>query len=291
MTKLIFGGDSRLAKAMLENHQNGDPNLLLTTRRPIILNSGKIYCCFSELEKFVVPEDIKSAAIVGGPVSYSECSDNYDVSFHINCIAIPSLVLRLLSAGIFVTFLSSNRVFNYKEPMTEYGVPNPSFPYSIMKAKAEEIIQNTAQKYGYQDRLAILRLTKNVNFETAPFQIWAELIRQKKEIPAFHDLFFSPILFKHSAKLLKQIMENEIPGIFHLSGEKDLNYYEFACGLINYLGLPFNNVKSIKSSDSGVTLLDNYPVTSLKMARTTQIFNISPVSVDEIYFYLRSNIY
>lgn len=290
MTKLILGGNSRLAEAMLENHQSGDPDLVLTTRRAINYKSPKIYFCFSEPDKLLVPKNIKSAAIVGGAVSYSECKNNYDESFQINCVAIPKLVLRLLRSGIFVTYISSNRVFNYKEPMSESGVLNPSFPYSRMKGTAEEKIQHYAQKYGFKERLAILRLTKNVNLETNPFHTWVELLKQKKQITAFHDLFFSPILYKHSATLLKQILDSEAPGTFHLSGEKDLNYYEFARGLAKYLGLSDNHVRGIGSSEAGVTLLDNYPVTRLRMVDTSKRFNIKPVPVNEIYEYFGSNI-
>ena len=63
-----------------------------------------------------------------------------------------------------------------------------------------------------------------------------EKIKKNKKIKAFSDLYFSPISFKDTALLSLKITKKKLSGIFHLSGKKDYNYYQFAKMLAVKLG-------------------------------------------------------
>ena len=64
-------------------------------------------------------------------------------------------------------------------------------------------------------------------------------------------------------------MIKKLPGIFHLSGEKDISYSDFALKLVNYLNLDENFVSVIKSEDIGVKLIYNHHITALNMDITS----------------------
>ena len=49
-------------------------------------------------------------------------------------------------------------------------------------------------------------------------------------------MYFSPISFKDTALLSLKITKKKLSGIFHLSGKKDYNYYQFAKMLAVKLG-------------------------------------------------------
>lgn len=289
MAIAIVGGDSRLAKTLLACSNFGNQKIYVTTRRPNNVNDRYLFLDLSSSENFLFPDDVDKVAIVGGAVSYAECEDNFDQSHYINCVSIPSLVKRALSKGIFVNFVSSNRVFTATIAKSENDPPNPTFAYTKLKSEAEKRILSVAQELGQYQNLSILRLTKNVSLDTAPFGDWLDSLQHGDPIVAFRDLYFAPILYADSTNVLMKILNQRLPGIFHLSGERDLSYYEFACGLCEHLQLAKNLVVGKRSEEVGVTLVDKHNVTALSMIETGKKLQVSPVPVSRIYEFFGSN--
>ena len=80
--------------------------------------------------------------------------------------------------NIFTCFVSTNTVFE-KTPQNEYDEANPKFDYSKMKKITEnKIILFKKEKF---KKNYILRLTKNVNKKTEPFNSWIKFIKQDKK--------------------------------------------------------------------------------------------------------------
>jgi len=139
---------------------------------------------------------------------------------------------------------------------------------------------------GKSDNLAILRLTKNVGETTSPFNAWIDGLAEGKSISAFDDLHFAPVLFSRSAEAVREIFIRNLSGMFHMSGERDLNYVEFAAGLLKALGLPASLLNASSSIKAGVKLSYNHPITALNMELTTERLGLKPVAASEIYNYL-----
>ena len=137
--------------------------------------------------------------------------------------------------------------------------------------------------------LSILRLTKNVCQNTQPFKVWINQIKNKKNIVAFDDLFFSPILFENSADILLKIIEQKKVGIFHLSNKKNLNYYNFAKKLLSYLGSK-NKVIKKSSKDYGLNLLYKHNISSLSMNYTKKKLKVNYVKLNEIFKFFERKI-
>jgi dTDP-4-dehydrorhamnose reductase len=88
--------------------------------------------------------------------SQKACEENYPATYAINVTATVELAERLIEAGAFVVFLSTNLVFDGTLPR---GLPitrlNPQTAYGQQKAEAEQTLLDMAP-----DCVAIVRLTK-----------------------------------------------------------------------------------------------------------------------------------
>ena len=129
-------------------------------------------------------------------------------------------------------------------------------------------------------------MTKNIDCSTKPFDQWISDIRSGKEITAFKDLFFSPIRFQDSVIAISKIVNNRLSGIYHMSGEKDISYSDFATKLLNYLGKK-NKVNAIFSTDIGVNLVYSHHVTSLSMKYSREDLAVGEVELSKIFSYFR----
>jgi len=287
MTILIVGGDSQLAKEFVKLEKD---KVILTTRREKsddIKQTNCIYLDLLSVDDFKIPDKVDKAIIMGGVTSYNECMNNYDYAYSINCVSIPKLVKKLLNNDIFTCFVSSNTVFQSQEKIpNEHSIPNPGFEYARMKLETGSKITNISVSLRKCHLLSIFRMTKNVSCSTSPFNQWISDIRNNKEITAFKDLFFSPIRFEDSTRALSKIINNRFPGVYHISGEKDINYSDFAVAFLDYLGKD-NNVKAILSTDVGVNLVYNHHITALSMKYSKKDIGFDKIQLKYIYSYFQ----
>lgn len=281
---LIIGGDSRLGKELKTLCKKKNISIIATSRR-----IEKNYLDLNNIHKFKIPKNISAAVILGGVTSYSDCEKFKKKSNTINTINIPELAFKILQKKIFLCYVSSNTVLNYRKPPSEYQKPNPKFEYSIQKAKAENKLLNFVRINKFDEYFSILRLTKNISENTKPFKEWIKNIQNNESIKAYDDLFFSPILFTNSSNVLLKILKNKKKGIFHLSNKLSLNYYNFANKLIKFLGLKISVIRK-SSNDDGVNLNYKHNVSSLNMNSTIKRLKINYVDLHHIFQFFKIKI-
>lgn len=282
MSILIVGGDSKLSKILYPLLKSKKKNVFKTSRK--YSNYDSLFLDFKNIDNFEIPETIDTAIIVGGVTAYNECEDNYEYAYNINCLNLPSLIEKFLKKNIFVLYISTNTVFmkNYSYP-SEYSEKNPGFPYAKLKSISEDKIINISKALSKEKNLSILRLTKNVSLDTSPFDEWFNKIQKNEKFNAFNNLYFAPITFEKSSEAIIKIIEKKAPGIFHLSGEKDISYSDFAFELLKYLNKDTNLCSEINSNNLGIKLRYNHYYTSLNMSHSSSILNIEYVKLNDIY--------
>ena len=274
MKILIVGGDSRLSKTLLPMLKINNYSVLKTSRK--YTDNETLYLDFDNIDNFIIPENINFAIIVGGVTDYNTCEDNYEYSHKINCVNIPLLIKKFLKSNINVLFISTNTVFmkNYSHPR-ENEIRNPGFPYATLKSMTEKQIIMISKELSKENKLSILRLTKNVSLDTSPFDQWLNKITNNE--------YFAPITFEKSSEAIIKVIKSKSPGIFHLSGIKDISYSEFGKGLLKYLKKDEKLCIPINSKDISVKLRYNHFYTSLNMKYTSSILGINYVNLEEIY--------
>lgn len=282
---LVIGGDSRLGKVLKKKLSKNF--IVYETTRKIKKSKKSIFLELGNIKNFKTNILFDFVIVAGGVTDYKICNNNYDYAYKINCKNIPEIAKYFIKKGSFLVFISTNTVFKYlKKIPDEYDKPNPSFNYSKLKFITEKKIFKIAKKNNFIEKFAILRLSKNVDMYTSPFNIWVKSLRKNKKFQAFEDLYFAPILFDDSASVIIKIINKKLSGIFHLSGEKDFNYYAFA----KLLEKKFNKkniVSKINSNNIGIKLIYNHYITSLKMKRTNLLLKHKPIKINKIINYLK----
>ncbi len=284
---LVVGGDSRLSKEFISIV--GIDKIIATTRRHRMANEqNRLFLDLLKIEDFIVPKSIEAAVIIGGITTFDGCSENYNHAYNINCKGVPAIVKELLLRDIYTCFISSNSVFMNTEVMPGEGdkpSPDPKFVYANMKYETERKIKKISKNLDKEHLLSILRITKNIDVTTRPFDSWIEDLSNGRQIYAFTDLYFSPIRYSDSVYAIREILNMKKKGVFHLSGERDISYSDFAINFVRYLGLDEEIVKSVPSSELGVSLFYNPCITGLNMEHTKSKLGLIPIPLTKIYKY------
>jgi len=276
---LIIGGDSRLGKIFYNNYKK-KYKIYRTSRK-------KKFNYFLDLKKvknFQNKIKFDYVLFIAGIVDYQECEKNFYEAKKVNCINIPFLAKKFLKQGSHVIFISTNTVFKSKKKKPkEIDKTNPSFNYSKLKDMTEKKLLILKKNF---PKISILRLTKNIDKNTKPFDNWIKILKKTGKINAFQDLYFAPILFEDSAKIIHHTISKNLYGIFHLSGKKDMNYCQFAKLLLKKFNRSNKYLRCVTSKSMNVNLVYNHQITSLDMKYTTRKTTMKPIHVSKIINYL-----
>ena len=278
---LLIGADSRLSQEFIKKYSN-KYKILGTSRRS---NSNFIFLDLIDISNFKKIPNVDFVIFIGGAISYDVCENNFSYAKKINCKNIPILAEKFLKLKSHVIFVSTNTVFKSSKIIPDENTKtSPGFKYAILKDITEKKFLKLKNKYKRQ--ISVLRLTKNVNKKTEPFSSWINNLKKNKNITAFKDLYFAPILYSDSAKILSKIIENKAVGIFHLSGEKDINYCDFAKKLILRSKKNLNLLNCQNSNELKIKLVYNHHITALKMRFTFKKLRVEPVKLSKIINYI-----
>lgn len=216
------------------------------------------------------------AAITG----YAPCAQDPVATRRINVTNSVRLVGILMEAGAFVVYPSSNAVFEGATGRcNESSRPSAISEYGRQKADAEQAMLRLVDRTPRQSGLAVVRLTKVVTAKGLVGQ-WLETLRTGGDVEAATNLLLSPISLQFGVRCLTGIAAARRGGIYHLSGEGVVSYFEFALGLARALGAASAQVKPCEvppspgAGPSGGAALD--------MSYTTRYLNLTPQPVDSV---------
>lgn len=186
---LLIGGDSRLGKIFYNNY-NKLYKIYRTSRKKKI----DYYLDLKKVKNFQNTTKFDYVLFIAGIVDYQECEKNFDEAKKINLNNIPFLAKKFLNQGSHVIFISTNTVFKSKKKKPkEKDKTNPSFNYSKLKDMTEKKLLIFKKNF---PKISILRLTKNIDKNTKPFDDWIKILKNSGKINCFKDLFFAPILLR-----------------------------------------------------------------------------------------------
>lgn len=236
-------------------------------------------------------DNYNTVIFCAGIFDYQKINRNYLFSKKINVENTINLIKKFLIKDKFVCFLSSNLVFQSIKQPNELSKPNSKFAYSHFKILVEKELIKFSKKKKLFNKICILRMTKNIDHNTRPFDQWIKTINDKKKIYPFSDMFFSPIRFKDSCMSIYKIINKKISGIIHLSGAKDLSYSEFAIALMNAKKINHKNLlehTTTKKSKKKIFYKNKY--TKLSMTYSKKKLGMRPVNFKKVIFELSKKI-
>lgn len=283
----VVGADSRIGFALMLALEASGRATIGTTRRRHAVASTRVFLDLSDdVEGFEVPSGVDTAYLLAATTGIERC-ENDPTSWTVNVASATKLAARLLQQGCFVTFLSTNAVFGGDRPRCDEDDPvAPIGAYARQKAEAERAIREAADRLSAANRLNVIRLTKTFALDTPPLPDWFRELELGNVIRPFADCVISPISLGFVTRSLLRTTALGIPGIVHLSGERDVTYAEFADALIAAFGLPRGRAVPTTSTVAGVAVPFHPQYAGLGMRRATQLAGIYPEPLEQVVRYL-----
>lgn len=263
MKWIVIGGDSLIGSGLIKLLKSNNQYVLHTTRKTIF-DSDRVQLDLAKPFQLKFEADV--AFICAGIPNILYCEENPEETFFINVKQTFGLISRLIESGIHVIFLSSSAVFNGKNPFPkETDSKSPTCEYGRQKSIVEDMLLKK-----FPDHISVIRLTKvldNNNHLLRKLRGEAQFLGN---ISIFNDLMFSPISLTYAIRNIFHISSLKIPGVFHLSLDSEISYYEFFLKASSYLDLKSSLIMPSSSTHED-NLIYRPTHTALSMELTTKI--------------------
>ena len=195
----------------------------------------------------------------------------------VNVEAVIELARNLHSNGSHIIYISSVGVFgDSSDIISTATIPFPANVYGRQKADAERGLLSLGA------RIAVVRPAKIVSCATPMFLEWIQRLHMGIEIKPFSDFCFCPVSLKFLAHSLGQLALLRPTGIFHLSGEAQVSYAEFAIALARSMGAARALVVPTHSAVLSVPAFYPQHQPCLDMASTTSLVGVKGQSLQSV---------
>jgi dTDP-4-dehydrorhamnose reductase len=150
--------------------------------------------------------------------------------------------------GAAVLFVSTDYVFDGRatQPYPEEAQPNPLNVYGKTKLKGEEIIAGMLDRY-FIVRTSWLFGPDGKNFVTTILR----LVQEQSELRVVNDQRGSPTYTRHLARKLAELATTNEYGTYHITGDGDCTWFEFARKIIELAAIEGVQVLPISSAECG----------------------------------------
>lgn len=151
-----------------------------------------------------------------------ECETNKELAYKINTEGTKRVVEVAGELKAFLVYVSTDYVFSGNKGMyKEEDAPNPVDYYGHTKLMGENYCDCIA-------RPGVIYGTKPAS-GTINFALWLiDKLRNKEEVKIVTDQYITPTLNTNLAKMLLEVAEKELKGVFHLAGATRVSRYDFA---------------------------------------------------------------
>lgn len=253
---LIVGSSGTIGRSLAAWFTGQNHPVWLTTRDATAIDPQTRWLDLAQ-PVFTWPLDdlpCRVAVLCAAVTSHKACEENYAASYAINVSATVELAERLIEAGSFVVFLSTNLVFDGTIPRVPAEHPvNPQTAYGQQKAEAEQALLSLSP-----DCVAIVRLTKVLDRGFPLVQGWIDALGAGQPIHPFADLYLAPISLEFATAVVAQVTQKRLSGIIQASAHNDLSYAELAYRLAEKLCLDTNLIQPVSCPNAGVTCAPRY---------------------------------
>jgi len=242
---LVVGGDSTIGAALMQSLAAENIPVTATSRRK---DSSLLYLNLAD-------DPAQWPALPHADIAYfcaaitklDMCENSPEAARKINVTHMQALAERLQKNGTFIIFLSSNQVFDGTLPHRKTtDAACPVNAYGKQKAEFEQWL------LARPTPSAVLRLTKVISTPLPMLAQWKNALQKNEPVEAFDDLVFAPLPLSNVLESLLELGEKKHAGIHHLSGPRDISYYDIAVKLAETLGVNTKLVKPISATSKNI---------------------------------------
>lgn len=255
MKIFILGADGKIGSQLCNYFQSKKINVLKTTRNKDQVNNQTLFLDLAhDISSWSLPpEKIDIVFFCAAVTSIEYCKNEPEISAQINVRNTLSLARRLLDAGIFLIYISTNAVFDGTKSHANSGDSrNPQTNYGKQKAEVEEELLKMDKK------VAIVRFGKVIPPDMSLIINWIESLKHGKFINTFSDMFMAPISLEFAIKTLVKVAEKRVKGIIQATANNDISYTDAAVYLAEKIGTNKSLVKEISYKEANISFSPKY---------------------------------
>jgi len=230
---LITGGDGQLSTDLSRVFES--PDLIVLSRAALDITEPH------EVQKvmgYYKPDVVINAAAF---TDVDGCEDNPEQAKLINSLGPQNLVFAAQQIGARVVQISTDYVFDgsLKRPYTEGDQTNPQSVYGQTKLAGERAMRDSdlIVRTSWLCGLHGSNILKTI----------VQLAQTGKPMSFVNDQTGNPSFTNDVAVTIQQLVEVEAQGIFHVTNQGSVSWYQFAEIILGLMGRPSDQLKAITS--------------------------------------------
>lgn len=163
------------------------------------------------------------------------CETDSDTAFRVNALGARNLAMAAERFGAKLIHVSTDYVFSGEgnTPRSEWDLCDPQSVYGKTKYLGEQYVRDFCKRY-FIVRTAWLYGYEGNNFVKTIMRI----AREKGSATVVNDQFGNPTNAADLAHHLLKLAVTEQYGIYHCTGTGECSWYDFACKIVEYAGIP-----------------------------------------------------
>jgi dTDP-4-dehydrorhamnose reductase len=231
MTTLLIGATGQLGSELGQTFRDHD--LVPLTHADLELTDpAQVRATFSKYRPRLI---LNTAAYH----RVDECEDHPDRAFAVNAIAVRDLAIAAREIGAILVHFSTDYVFDglQRHPYREIDPPGPASVYATSKLAGEYFVRAVHERHFIIRSCGLYGVAgssgKGGNF----VETMLRLAGEGKEIRVVGDQVLTPTSAKELAGKVRQLVETEQYGLYHITNNGACSWYQFAAAIFKLSGL------------------------------------------------------
>jgi len=187
-------------------------------------------------------EELNCKVVVNtaGLANVEQCESEPILAHHVNVTLASNVAKACANLGIKLVHISTDHLFSGQEAMVrENQLIAPVNVYGKTKAEAEHRVSEINPE-------ALVIRTNFYGWGTSYRQSFSDMVikelRSHQEITLFQDVLYTPILIENAAKVVHDLIDLKVSGIFHVVGDDRISKYEFGLHIAEKFGLDASKI-------------------------------------------------
>lgn len=286
---LVVGGDGLIGRSVARCFRGQESTVVATTRRREAVSADRPFLDLAEMPAEWSPPGRVDVAIVCAAITgRDQCEGEFSRTHGINVEAPCTLLSRLMQAGTYCVFLSTNLVLGGAQPHLSSDAPyRPCDAYSRQKAEAERQLLDSPTSDGL---LAILRITKVLSASQGAVKRWIERGAGGRPFEAFDDVAIAPVAVGHVCRSILAMAAVRSAGVHQLSGWPETSYAGMARALARACGWSEALVRPVEGRKVNRIARATPPHASLDMGDLAALTGMQPPTPDAVAASIREDV-
>jgi dTDP-4-dehydrorhamnose reductase len=207
-----------------------------------------------------------------------ECEKNQDEAKRLNADHVISLVQLLNELNVKLVHFSSNAVYcGEKPPYSENSLREPKNFYGKMKSLADDYVKENSKSHLLLRPMTLFGPKKDFH-RNNPATMILHFLSQNKDMKLVNDLYGNLLFIDDFVEVISRLIDKGKEGEFNVSGDDNVNRYEFGLLVKNGLEECSSEISEC-DSDAFPSLAPRAPDTSFsnQKVKTELDFNFTPI--------------